>query len=85
MSAAASIPTATAEQISALTGLFDLMMRAAQLAEQMHTLTESIGVSLEGIADAVGVPFGELDAEYRRRLGLAPESSVWGADGHPAA
>jgi hypothetical protein len=55
-------------QITALTDLFALMVRASCPADEISGLAEQIGGALENAAEVTGVPFGEVDAEYRLRL-----------------
>lgn len=56
--------TRSARQLADLATLLGLMQAASKLSQELDTLANEVGGSLEKIAERFGVPFGEVHQAY---------------------
>mgnify|MGYP000668038989 CR=1 FL=1 len=64
--------TRSAQQLADLATLLGLMQAASKLSQELDTLANQVGGSLETIAERFGVPFFDVHNEYVRQVSGKP-------------
>lgn len=67
-----SVQDADKRQLADLATLLGLMQAASKLSQDLNTLANEVGGSLEKIAERFGVPFFEVHDTYAKQISKSP-------------